>query len=261
MTLMLGCRMTTIDANSVTPLYRQLTDLLHEQIASGALADGARLPSEAQLGERYGVSRITIRQALADLERRGLLERAPGKGTFVRRRPQPIQGLTRLSGFSENAAAAGFVAGYRVLAAGEREVTPEIAERLELPEPRAYVVERVLLANDAPVGMHASAIPPAIAARVQPGALSREHLGHGSLYAAIESAGVTLLRAVETLEPGYAGDEQGAHLGLEPNALVQRVRRTVFDAEGRPVVFEADTYRPDAFTYRVELYRGREPAP
>jgi DNA-binding GntR family transcriptional regulator len=72
---------------------------------------------------------------------------------------------------------------------------------------------------------------------------------------------VTLLRAVETLEPGYAGDEQGAHLGLEPNALVQRVRRTVFDAEGRPVVFEADTYRPDAFTYRVELYRGREPAP
>jgi DNA-binding GntR family transcriptional regulator len=253
--------MTAIDANSITPLYRQLTELLRGQIASGALADGARLPSEAQLGEQYGVSRITIRQALADLERQGLLERAPGKGTFVRRRPRPIEGLTRLSGFSENAAAAGLEAGYLVLSAGERAVGPDVAERLALPAACAYVVERVLLANGAPVGMHASAIPLTVAARVRPGALSREHLGHGSLYAAIESAGVTLLRAVETLEPGYAGDEQGGHLGIEPTALVQRVRRTVFDAEGRQVIFEADTYRPDAFTYRVELYRGREPAP
>ncbi|HEX5325898.1 MAG TPA: GntR family transcriptional regulator, partial [Acetobacteraceae bacterium] len=111
--------MTAIDANAVTPLYRQLTELLRGQIVSGALADGARLPSEAQLGERYGVSRITIRQALADLERQGLLERTPGRGTFVRRRPCPIEGLTRLSGFSETAAAAGLEAGYLVLAAGE----------------------------------------------------------------------------------------------------------------------------------------------
>ncbi len=253
--------MTTIDANSITPLYRQLTQLLRGQISSGAIADGARLPSEARLGEQYGVSRITIRQALADLERQGLLERAPGKGTFVRRRPRPIEGLTRLSGFSETAAAAGLEAGYQVLAAEERDVAPEIAERLTLPEPRAYVVERVLLANGAPVGMHASAIPRWLAEQVRPGALSAEHLAHASLYAAIESAGVVLLRAIESLEPAFAGDDHGRRLELEPTALVQRVRRTVYDAEGRPVIYEADTYRPDAFTYRVELYRQREPTP
>ncbi|MCC6314774.1 MAG: GntR family transcriptional regulator, partial [Thermomicrobiales bacterium] len=102
----------SIDANSAIPMYRQLADLLRAQIADGELGDGDRLPSEAQLGETHGISRITVRQALAELERAGMLLRVPGKGAFVRAH-SPIQGLTRLSGFSESARAAGREAGYR----------------------------------------------------------------------------------------------------------------------------------------------------
>ena len=108
-----------VDANSVVPMYRQLADLLRRQIAAGDLGDGDRLPSEAQLGEAHGVSRITVRQALADLERLGLVDRVVGKGTFVRTRPRPIEALGRLSGFGEQARAAGVAAGYLVLATGE----------------------------------------------------------------------------------------------------------------------------------------------
>ncbi len=67
-----------INANSVVPMYRQLADLLRRQIEDEVIADGDRLPSEAQLGEPYEVSRITVWQALSEPERAGLLVRAPG---------------------------------------------------------------------------------------------------------------------------------------------------------------------------------------
>lgn len=243
-----------INANSAVPMYRQLADLLRRQIEDAAIADGDRLPSEAQLGETYGVSRITVRQALSELERAGLLLRAPGKGTFVRTRQRPIEGLARLSGFSENARAAGVQAGYLVLRADEATAPDEVADRLAIDDPRAFVVERVLLANGSPVGMHASWLPSWLERQAPPGALTPLALEHGSLYSAIEAAGVRLHRAEEWLEPALAGEE-ARHLDLEPGSLVQRVRRVVFDDRGRPVAFESDTYRPDAYTYRVELFR------
>ena len=244
-----------VDANSVVPMYRQLADLLRRQIAAGDLGDGDRLPSEAQLGEAHGVSRITVRQALADLERLGLVDRVVGKGTFVRTRPRPIEALGRLSGFGEQARAAGVAAGYLVLAAGEAALPDEVAERLGVTDATGFVVERVLLADGAPAGSHASTLPLWLARRLEPSALTPAALAHGSLYAAVEAGGARLHRAVEWLEPALAGEAQAARLGLEPGSLVQRVRRLVHDDLDRPVLFEVDTYRPDVFTYRVELFR------
>ena len=243
--------------NSAVPMYRQLAELLRAQITSGEIGDGQRLPSEAQLGETYGVSRVTIRQALAELERHGMLDRAPGRGTFVRVPRRPLEVLTRLSGFSEHARAAGMTAGYRVIRAEETLAPEEVARQLELNEPRAFVVERVLLANGLPVGMHVSWLPLGIVKRAQPGTFTGEALGAGSLYSAIDAAGVDLHRAQERLEPARVNGHQAEALGVEPGTLVQRVHRTVWDRQERPVLIESDTYLPDAYTYRVELYRGR----
>ena len=88
--------MTVIKAESPTPKYRQLAELLRQRIDNGDLSPGDRIPSEAQLGDTYSLSRITIRQALADLERDGLLERVPGKGTFVRRKASHIERLRQI---------------------------------------------------------------------------------------------------------------------------------------------------------------------
>jgi GntR family transcriptional regulator len=245
-----------LKTNSVVPMYRQLAELLRAQIVSGEIATGERLPSEAQLGDTYGVSRVTVRQALADLERDDILDRAPGKGTFVKASRQPLQGLTRLSGFSEHARAAGMAAGYRVLRVGEAPIPEDVVQRLGLDEHRAFAVERVLLANGTPVGMHASWLPLWLVQRARPGTLTPEVLGSGSLYAAIEEADVELYRAEERLEPAMVGPEAAAALGVEPGALVQRVHRTVWDRKEQPVLVESDTYLPDAYTYRVELYRS-----
>ena len=72
-----------INPNSIIPMYKQLSNILNEQISSGALKPGDRLPSESELIETFGVSRITVRVALSELVEEGLLVRSRGKGTFV----------------------------------------------------------------------------------------------------------------------------------------------------------------------------------
>ena len=244
-----------VDPGSPVPLYHQVHNAILHAIRSGVVQPGDALPTEAELCEAFGVSRITVRQALADLERLGLVDRVVGKGTFVRTRPRPIEALGRLSGFGEQARAAGVAAGYLVLAAGEAALPDEVAERLGVTDATGFVVERVLLADGAPAGSHASTLPLWLARRLEPSALTPAALAHGSLYAAVEAGGARLHRAVEWLEPALAGEAQAARLGLEPGSLVQRVRRLVHDDQNRPVLFEVDTYRPDVFTYRVELFR------
>src|ERR1022692_3365354 len=99
---------TTLNANShlqptlLTPtsLYARIRDELRAQIVSGAYAPHARLPSESELMAQYGVSRITVRNALAELEKEGVLFKLAGKGVFVSK-PKPFQSLVRLQGFAE----------------------------------------------------------------------------------------------------------------------------------------------------------------
>lgn len=236
-------------------MYRQLGDLIRERITHGHLVVGERLPSEAQLGERFGVSRITVRQALAELERDGLLERIPGKGTFVRESAKKVERLTRLSGFGENMAALGLTAGYETFRAEEMLVPPEVADQLKIAGRWAFVVERKLLADDRPVGVHTSYLPLWLVGQIAEGAFSKESLDRNSLYQAIEGTGVAMYRAEEIVEPMLAGAWEAEHLGVEEGDLTLRIRRTVYDADDRPIEYVLITYRADSYTFRISLYR------
>jgi GntR family transcriptional regulator len=245
----------SINPNSTIPLYRQLSDLLRIQIDSGELGDGERLPSEAQFGDTFHVSRITVRQALAELEREGRVTRVPGKGTFASTAPRPLTALARLSSFSEDAASAGLRPGYRVLTVSEVPINAETQAALGQIHPVALIIERILLADGRPVGMHRSMLPDWIVARIDREALSATALEKASLYRTIERAGFEMHRAVETLRPARIEAATAALLDLEPDDLVLLIQRTVFDRGDRPLVHEIDTYVPDAYTYQVELFR------
>lgn len=236
-------------------MYRQLGDLIRKRITYGHLVVGERLPSEAQLGERFGVSRITVRQALAELERDGLLERIPGKGTFVRRSAKKIERLTRLSGFGENMVALGLEPSYETLRVGREQVPEEVIGRLQIAWTKAYVIERILLADGEPIGIHTSYLPLWLVGHAPASAFAREALGQGSLYRAIEGTGAVLQRADEIVEPGIAGEEEARRLGINEGEQVLKVKRTVYDPDERPIEYVILTYRADRYSYRIQLQR------
>ena len=247
--------LTEIIADAPVPMYRQLANLIRDRIECGELVRGARIPSEVELGNTYKISRITVRQALSELEWEGFLERAPGKGTFVRRSAGRLERMTRLTGFGENMAGLGRKAGYATLRAGEETVPLEVVARLRLPEVRAFVVDRVLLTDGRPVGAHLSYLPLWIINGAPTGSLSREALDSSSLYGTIEESGVVLSRAEEIVEPALAGPEDAKKLDIAEGGLVLRVTRTVYDAEEHPLEYVLITYRSDVYTFRQQLYR------
>src|SRR5438874_10281904 len=141
----LGLAPPEILRGSGATVYGQIEDWLAEAIGAGRLAPGDRMPSEQDLAAWFGVSRMTLRQALAKLARRGLVTRTVGRrgGTFVAERKLE-QDRTTLAGFSEQLRRHGMVAGARVLSATERPAGPVAAAALEVPEGAPlYEVRRV----------------------------------------------------------------------------------------------------------------------
>lgn len=220
------------------PAHTQIQAALRETIARGRLAPGDRLPAERVLAGRYGVSRMTLRQALGALEQQGLLVRSKGRhgGTFV---VEPKLELAGTSALSDQLRGLGLAAGARVLAAVERDATPEEAEL----GPRVYAIERVRLANGVPVALERGSY----AVRAFPGLI--EGPLDGSLYELMRARYEELpVRAVERLEPGLAGLREADALALEPGAAVLLVERTAYSARGRAVERSRDVFRGDRTT-------------
>src|SRR5919205_4653418 len=113
------------------PRYYQLKEIIREGIRSGAWPPGSLIPSERELCERYGISRMTARQSITELVNEGLLYREQGRGTFVGR-PKIAQKLLRLTGFTEDMKAREQRPGARVLAAEMWPADAATAERLRV---------------------------------------------------------------------------------------------------------------------------------
>ena len=220
------------------PAHTQIELALETAIERGRLSPGDRLPAERELAERYGVSRMTLRQALGALERRGRLVRSKGRygGTFV---AESKLELTGTSALSDQLRGLGVAAGARVLSACERDAAPDEAEL----GARVYSIERVRLANGEPVALERGAY----SVDAFPGLL--EGSLEGSLYDLIRARyDAVPVRAHERLEPALAHPEEAAALEIEPGAPVMLVERTAYSATGRPVEHSRDVFRGDRTT-------------
>lgn len=220
------------------PAHTQIERALETAIDRGRLSPGDRLPAERELAERYAVSRMTLRQALGALERRGRLVRSKGRygGTFV---AEPKLELAGTSALSDQLRGLGLAAGARVLSAVARDAEPDEAPLGD----RVYAIERVRLANGEPVALERGAY----AAEAFPGLLDGPL--EGSLYDLIRSRYAEMpVRAVERLEPGLATEQEAAALGIEARAPVMRVARTAYSAAGRAVEHSRDVFRGDRTT-------------
>jgi GntR family transcriptional regulator len=237
------------------PLYYQIKTRLQEVIESGQLQPGDRVPSERELTERYSVSRMTARQALAELESLGFIYRVQGKGTFVAvpKLEQPLAGLTS---FTEDMRRRGLEPGARVLSLAEVPAGRRAAWALGIGEmDPIYRLERLRMGGDDPMALEVSHIPVKFCPE-----LSATDLTNRSLYQVLrERYGIKLNRASQSLEAVAAGAHEAGALHVRegtPLLLLERISR---DHQDWIVEFVQAHYRGDRYRFTTELIRREEP--
>lgn len=239
-------RTPTLLRHHGVPAHVQIEQWLMDQIARGEIATGDRLPGERVLAAALRVSRMTLRQALDELARRGVLVRLPGRrgGAFVAE-PKVDCDLSGVAGFTEQMRRADRTAGARVLTARTVAAEAPTAEALGLAagDP-VHEVVRVRIAVTGDDGTSLALERSWLPAALFPGLLSRPLTG--SLYDLLDSGyGLAPQSAVEYLEPVTADAADAAALGIAAGTALMQVERTAHAAGGAPVEFARDRYRAD----------------
>ncbi|WP_182084208.1 GntR family transcriptional regulator [Aureimonas sp. ME7] len=229
------------------PLYLRLQALIRGAVEAGDLKPMDALPSERDLAEGLGVSRVTVRKALTGLVGEGVVEQRQGSGTFVagsRRKLQ--QGLSHLTSFTEDMATRGRRTTSDWLLRALERVTPAEAMHLALsPGDLVCRIHRLRRADGAPLAIERACVPAAI--------LPDPGLVADSLYAAMSASGRHPVRALQRISAGNLSADEAALLGVAPGTAALSITRVSFDAEGRPVELTQSQYRGDAYDFVAEL--------
>ena len=212
-----------------TSLHRQLFVVLRDEITRGVYASGA-LPKEEALGERFGVSRITVRRALADLASLGLVERRHGLGTFVRgdlpkARARPSLGL--IDGLRK----AALETDVEVIEVALSVPPPDVAALLQIaPNEKAVHALRLRSIDGVPVMLTDAWVPAQLGKRVSVSAL-RKH----ALYEILMAQGVKFGRVVQEITAEVADPARARLLQVETGAPLLKMVRLLHDLEAQPV--------------------------
>lgn len=236
---------------SPAPLYAQIKDHLRERILDGSYKPHEQMPSESEMMATFGVSRITVRQALNDLQNEGLIFRIHGKGTFVSK-PKAFQDLGKLQGFGEAMRQMGYETYSRVLSQREIKPTPQVQDRLGLGKrDKVCELQRLRFLNREPISLDVSYVPCELGQR-----LAKEDLATRDVFTIIENDyGIQLGHADLQIGTLMADERQARHLRVPEGSPVLFIERTTHTAEGLPIDYEHLYYRGDAFTYKVRVER------
>lgn len=237
-------------AGLAAPLYQVVASDLREKIGEGVWPPESRLPNEAELCRRYGVSRITVRHAISILVNEGLVTRSQGSGTFVRR-ATITAGLRGLSSFTEEMSALGVKSGGRVLTKKVVPATQESGPVLAVAEGTPLLQLRRLRTGDGvPIGVQTAFLP----LDRFPG-LDEVDLENVSLYALLQTNyGVVFEEAMETFRVGRARAPDARLLGVPLSSPVFVVERRTFERRG-PFEYVISVMRPDRYQVRLRLTR------
>lgn len=239
------------DDDGPQPKHVRVREDLRHRIRAQARRGSPRLPSEAALVRHYGVSRITVRQALQALAHEGLILRVPGKGSFVAGE-RPYQQLSQLQGLAEAMRAQGRTVLNRVLQVARTGIEGKQAEQLRLaPGSTVTHIRRVRLIDGAPASLDVSWLPLDIGERLETAALETR-----DVFAVIEQDLATPLGHADlafdaVAAPAAVARELGVHAGT-PLLFVERLTH---DRHGRPIDLEHLYCRGDRFQLRLRIDR------
>ncbi len=234
-----------------TPLYHQLKQIVRAEIERGTYQPGDRIPTESELIQDYGVSRITVRQALDELEAEGIVVRRHGKGTYVAEK-RIEQDLVRLTDFVEDMEVAGLAPSSKVLAFTREPASREVAEALTLlPGEEVVRVDRLRQANGRPIACDTTRLPLRFGLL-----LSEETLATETIYHILETRyGIPVEAGTFHITAATATPEQIRLLEVAPSTALLLIQRISYTIGNMPVYVQERYYRPDRVSYRVTLHR------
>ncbi|MGP4098297.1 GntR family transcriptional regulator [Nonomuraea sp. KM90] len=236
-------------------LHERVAADLRRRISSGDLPVGAAVPSESQLCEQWGASRGPIRQALATLRAEGLIGGGRGKPPVVRSHTMPQPFETFLS-FSRWAERTGHTPGQRTVEIARRPATAEAADALSVDE-GAPVVQllRLRLLDGVPAMVERTTFVWSVGRL-----LFDFDCDQGSVFAYLSGRGVDLSTARHVIDAIVADETDAALLAVSPGSALLRERRRTSSADGVPVEYSDDRYRPDLVSFTIDNSQQAHPA-
>lgn len=250
-----------VDRTVDSPPYRQIAGMLRQGIRSGRLAPGARLPSETELIEHFGVARMTVRQAVQELRAEGLVIAERGRGVFVR--PAPRIRRVASDRFARKHRTGGSTAsGIGVeesghspevdrIAVTRKKTNQLVAERLQVSAADKVVAwSRRYLADGQPIETAISYLPLTIAEDAQ---ITEADTGPGGIYARLEETGHALARFTEEVTARMPTPEERRELQLESGVPVLSVLRTAYDTNNVAVEVCASVKVASAYVLEYEF--------
>ncbi len=241
--------MDAINRQSKLPLYQQLYEMLRGNITRGEWKPGDLIPAESELIERYGVSRITVRQVLDMLVQEGLIYRQRGRGSFVAH-PAVEQVLQRLVSFTDDMRQRGFAPSTRIVSSGLLPAPADIAGQLHiLPGEELAKIERLRLADGEPMSVEESYL----IHRYVPGILEKDFVADPLREVIDRNYGVRWLRARQVIRAINAPPALAVTLSVRPNVAVLFIERVSFSQQNVPVEFLRIYHRGDRYALHSDL--------
>jgi GntR family transcriptional regulator len=245
--------MSEITNTEGIPLYVKIRESLRQQISSGELERGQKLPSEDELATQYGVSRMTVRQGTSDLIDEGLLYRRHGVGTFVTL-PHIERDHSRLTNFFENSHMQRIHAKVSILEFEVIHATSKIAQALLLgPDEMAIHIKTLRQVDDVTVTLHDAYIPHLLFSDFVQEELHDFDVQH--LWSKFEKNGYPVKRAVQKLEARLADQDLAKVMQIQVGAPILFKERTVYAEDGTPVEYTYCYNRGDMYSLTVVLNR------
>ncbi|QRZ61474.1 GntR family transcriptional regulator [Rothia sp. ZJ932] len=235
-----------IDKNSPIPLYHQLVEGIRSAISNGALTSGSMLPNELDIAKNLHLSRPTVRKAMDELVRAGLLVRKRGVGTQVV--SNEIRRSLTLSSLYDDLVRSGIKVSTKILTFETIIPPAEIGQELTLEsKSTVYHIRRLRYENGTPLAVMENWVPTNI------GDLKPSFLEQKGLYETMRSLGVTFSVGHQKVGAKNATVDEAGFLGVSTDAALVTMHRTTLNDVGTRVETGSHVYRADLYTFEMTL--------
>lgn len=236
--------------SSLLPVYYQIKNKIQEWIVSKEYLAGEKIPSENELAKIFGVSRLTVRQAITILAQEKLVFRKRGEGTFVTKNAKLIDSFgLAFSGFMDDLFYQASKSKTKSVEIERVKATKSVQEKLEIDDEYVFCIRRVRVLNNFLFAYTVNYLPEHIGEKIEKKKLMKEPL----LKILEIDLGYEFDEAFQTIEASFSDQEVSDKLEIQSGSPILFVERIMYDNNKMPIEFVQSSYRGDLYKYVVRM--------